>query len=590
MTAKLLRYPAEIIVLVCLLFTIMHRPVDDAWDRPIESDGKGYYAYLPAVFIYDDLGFGFVDEYEKTYYPHGHSYVNFLNPTEDGGKVNQFFPGVALLWLPFFFIAHVLSLIFGFQPDGYSVIYQQAIMAASLFFLWLGCRFTHRIVLRFIPSAAASVLILLAVVFATPLAFYALYFPSFTHVYSFALIAAFIHFCYRFFEERKIKLIALAVLTLALICIVRPINATVILLVPFIAGSFPALKQATLEIFRDKRAIAISLLITAAVFSIPLLLWKGQTGHYLVYSYGIHTFNFTDPQLFNSLFSYRKGLFVYTPIAFIALLGLIPMARRDRFRFFWMALFLFMLAYLLSSWSWWWYGTTFGQRSYIDHFAVLGILLCFAYKMMKTANAKALFFSIIALAGGLNIFQNYQYVHGILPGDEVTKEVYWSIFLDVRKEAKAEVDETEYIPVATAAEDMETADHPSISTEHAFSGVRSSRISPDVQFSVNAIEEIEFSSGDTNMIIKVSAMVFTQEDGTGNSFVVSVQSAGELAAYRALELKEYTNRNDWVKVEQTIRMPLVKDGKAVIKAYCWNHDGGTVLFADDITITLFQPK
>ena len=35
----------------------------------IESDAKGYYAYLPAVFIYHDLNFGFYNDIEiKTYY------------------------------------------------------------------------------------------------------------------------------------------------------------------------------------------------------------------------------------------------------------------------------------------------------------------------------------------------------------------------------------------------------------------------------------------------------------------------------------------------------------------------------------------
>ena len=31
----------------------------------MESDAKGYYAYLPAVFVYEDLHFGFFDEIEK---------------------------------------------------------------------------------------------------------------------------------------------------------------------------------------------------------------------------------------------------------------------------------------------------------------------------------------------------------------------------------------------------------------------------------------------------------------------------------------------------------------------------------------------
>ncbi|HOI87852.1 MAG TPA: hypothetical protein PLV51_08335, partial [Lentimicrobium sp.] len=41
---------------------------DNRWKGILESDAKGYYAYLPAVFIYHDLNFGFFDSIEKGAY------------------------------------------------------------------------------------------------------------------------------------------------------------------------------------------------------------------------------------------------------------------------------------------------------------------------------------------------------------------------------------------------------------------------------------------------------------------------------------------------------------------------------------------
>ena len=38
------------------------------WKEIIRVDGKGYYAYLPAVFIYHDLNLGFFDKIEKEKY------------------------------------------------------------------------------------------------------------------------------------------------------------------------------------------------------------------------------------------------------------------------------------------------------------------------------------------------------------------------------------------------------------------------------------------------------------------------------------------------------------------------------------------
>ena len=37
----------------------------DHWKGIVEADAKGYYAYLPAIFIYKDLNFGFFKKIEE---------------------------------------------------------------------------------------------------------------------------------------------------------------------------------------------------------------------------------------------------------------------------------------------------------------------------------------------------------------------------------------------------------------------------------------------------------------------------------------------------------------------------------------------
>ena len=52
---NILRHTPEFILILLLLgFFIIKKPYYE-WDRVINSDGKGYYAYLPAIFIYNDL-------------------------------------------------------------------------------------------------------------------------------------------------------------------------------------------------------------------------------------------------------------------------------------------------------------------------------------------------------------------------------------------------------------------------------------------------------------------------------------------------------------------------------------------------------
>ena len=78
------------------------------WRGIIESDGKGYYAYLPAIFIYKDLNFGFFDEIEKEKYYNQNLYYDY-RAQANGVTINKYYCGTALAELPFFVLAHISS-------------------------------------------------------------------------------------------------------------------------------------------------------------------------------------------------------------------------------------------------------------------------------------------------------------------------------------------------------------------------------------------------------------------------------------------------------------------------------------------------
>jgi hypothetical protein len=82
---------------------------DNQYRRPIIGDAKGYYAYLPAAFIYQDFSFSFVEDVEQKYYPSDGSLgKHFLVQQANGTQVNKCFPGVSLFYLPFFLLAFFL--------------------------------------------------------------------------------------------------------------------------------------------------------------------------------------------------------------------------------------------------------------------------------------------------------------------------------------------------------------------------------------------------------------------------------------------------------------------------------------------------
>ena len=56
-----------LIIVLLLMYTAKINWGYGQWENVIESDAKGYYAYLPAVFIYYDLNFSFLEEVEAKY-------------------------------------------------------------------------------------------------------------------------------------------------------------------------------------------------------------------------------------------------------------------------------------------------------------------------------------------------------------------------------------------------------------------------------------------------------------------------------------------------------------------------------------------
>ena len=106
----------------------------------IAWDVSGYYFYLPAIFIYHDLKqLSFQEKIVAQYHPSDEAFQGTEQP--NGGRVLQYTYGTALMYSPFFFIAHILAAPLGYPADGFSFPYQLAIGIGSLLFSFLGLFF-----------------------------------------------------------------------------------------------------------------------------------------------------------------------------------------------------------------------------------------------------------------------------------------------------------------------------------------------------------------------------------------------------------------------------------------------------------------
>ena len=429
------KYKFPIILVVILYLTHLYtKDFNSPYQKPIVGDAKAYYAYLPAIFIYQDSQYGFIDDYEQKYYANNQQ-KDFLNTTKNGKKVNKTFPGAAILYLPFFLLAHALSLLFGADADGYSIIYQYLFDFGYWVYLLLGAIYYLKVfrLLKFKDKHIYFSLFVLVV--GTNILFYSMVDQSVTHIFNFAMINAFMYHLLKFKANEINKHLYYSIALLLLIGITRPTNIIVLLLIPIFIFEKEFYVNLFKGIFKPKNLITLAL-ITLIIGSIPFLLWHWQTGNWIVYSYGEEGFDFSNPEIGNFLFSYMKGWFSYTPIALlIVVLGLIYLGVKNVSKTVLILIFYALSVYVFSSWWCWYYGAGMGQRVMIDHYILLGFLLLFAFQKMTPIFLKGVSVIFILLVG-LNVVQAYQIKTGIYPMGSPTKEIYWDNFLSLRLKAK----------------------------------------------------------------------------------------------------------------------------------------------------------
>lgn len=398
--------------------------------RIIKVDGNGYYAYLPAIFIYKDLGFGFFDEvgsregYQNMQYEYRYRV--------DGKTVNKYYAGTAAAQLPFFLCAHAVTWLSGLPMDGYSKYYLIFINIASLFYLMMSCYFINKILLLFGISDKNRALVLLSIVFGTNVFYYSVYEPSMSHIYSFAFITLFIYLILHYFRKRSPGTLLLAAPVLGLIAMIRPANLLIVAVIPFLAGDFNSLKGGFKEAVRHWWIIPSSLAFFAIPVLMQLIIYKIQTGNLWVYSYGEERFILSEPHVFSMLFSIRKGLFVYAPLLLVSLGGLYFLFRRNpQSAAYWLGFFL-LLTYVLSSWHQWYYGGSFGSRVYVEYYALFAVLLGTLLQNTVKKLPRTALISLIVLLSVYSVIQTYQYYGGIIHWSDMDRDMYREVFLRLK--------------------------------------------------------------------------------------------------------------------------------------------------------------
>ena len=526
---RFVKIPANIFheTLIVIFYVILVHAFIGNVDEKFIGDGKGYYEYLPSIFLYHDLVRKDLSHSENPQVYRRTDNTGMYVPYKDH-TVNMYPCGTALLEFPFFMATYQISRLKGAEVDGYGLPFQRSVYYAALFYVFLSLIFLKKVLLTYRIKPGIITFCQFLMVLATPVTIYANKEAGFSHVYSLFAITALIYYIRSFFMFEKGRDLILAAILLGLVSILRQVNLMIILFVPFLSGSRDRLATVIGNLLRNYRILILALVSFLAVFAVQAVMWYLQTGDFLLYSYQGYGFNFLDPQFFKILFGYRKGLFVYTPVLFLAFLSVVRLVflRRYFLVLTWMGFFIF-LTYILSSWFSWYYGASYGLRAYIDYFAVFFIpFAIFLNESGRFLKGSVMALSILTVP--LNIIQTYQYRHYILHNSEMNREKYWRVFLRTDRQFMGLLYKT-----AVHMEDFELVDERTAADLRVLPGKQ------EVIFQAGSSDIVDFSEV---CLVRVSLENdFNQKNDTRIGLIITDREGSETLYYQRLYLIHFAD-------------------------------------------------
>jgi len=356
-------------VLFFLVTLIMLHRIDYNPKSVIWSDAEGYYQYLPALFIIKDVH----------RMPPGSVWPYY---NKQGEYVDKYTCGIALFELPFFAVAYGGSYLAGIDTSDYlNPLYCRAIALCALFFTFLGLRLLRKALLK-ITSPGVTFWVVLSVFFGTNLFYYATKEMGVSHGFSFFLFCALIYHLPVYLQHPSRLNSLLMGGILGWIVLIRPTNGIIaLLLLLYDVYTITGFKQ-RVSFYLKHYSSVLWMIPAAFIFFIPqLVYWKEMTGQWIYYSYTDEGFKYwNQPKIAAVLFDVQNGLFLYSPLVLLMVVGIGLGIFKRNFQGPAMLLIFSIATYIFASWWAWWFGGAFGHRCYVEFYGLLAIPLAGLYQ------------------------------------------------------------------------------------------------------------------------------------------------------------------------------------------------------------------
>jgi len=408
-------------------------------DRPlVRGDGLAYFMWLDSLARDFDLDLS----NQASQFAHVNTYHVFLYAKT--GRYASVFPfGSSLLLVPFYWVSRVANRLPWFHVnDAYFLQHQGATFPFS-FFPMVGTNLyaVAAVILAYLSarrfaSQRASLAAALALFFGTPLWYYSTIEPFSSHVAGSSTLSLLTYLLVRWWTRRPSETVPAGRLWLAM-GIVAGLAAVVRWQLALVA-----LPLAVYLLWHKRWSFLARFAagFVAVAWLVPYSWWRMFGSPWVIPAAEQNRAAFLvwpefAPQV---LFSAEKGLFVWAPLTGLALLGLVPLARRHRGLSLSLAA-LFLLQTLINGAVYdWWAGWGFGMRRMVELYPVfvVGLAVLLSQRMgrgrLRQAWAGLMYLLSAALVAFamLLLLSHLNFVNTVLDrpqGDSALREIRYQL-------------------------------------------------------------------------------------------------------------------------------------------------------------------
>ncbi len=344
----------------------------------VHGDGVGYYAYLRAPIIQHNLRFE--EDWRHANLGFAMSHVgpdNRLSSdqfTANGHVSNLFSVGPALLWTPFFLVAHVAVLFADWSgadipADGFSLPYRALAAFGTAFYGFCGLLLSYLLARKYLDPSFALIATL-GIWAGSSLPVYMYFNPFWSHAHSAFAVALFLWYWDRTRPSRTLGQWLLLGLISGLLVDVYFVNGIFLLipLVESIVGYVQDLQSKDGASALLRFGANVLYLAAFGITILPILITRKIIfGGILRFgAYTVLPWNWHAPFWRSVLFSSDHGMLSWTPLLGFALLGLFLPFRGGKHVKAYLAMAAVAFFYVISSYPYWDGLASYGNRFFIS--------------------------------------------------------------------------------------------------------------------------------------------------------------------------------------------------------------------------------